>query len=45
MALNRDPEIVPEGPTDFTYVFPLSKGSSGFDLMDRQFLLGVRIRM
>ncbi len=43
--LNRDPEIVPEGPTDFTYVFPLSKSSSGFDLLGRQFLLGVRIRM
>jgi iron complex outermembrane recepter protein len=43
--LNRDPEIIPQGPTDFTYVFPLSKGVSGFDLMGRQFLLGVRIRM
>jgi hypothetical protein len=38
--LNRDPEIVPQGPTDFTYVYPLSKGVSGFDLLDRQFLLG-----
>ncbi len=43
--LNRDPEIIPQGPTDFTYVFPLSKGVSGFDMMGRQFLLGVRIRM
>ncbi|HEY4368928.1 MAG TPA: TonB-dependent receptor [Steroidobacteraceae bacterium] len=43
--LNRDPEIVPLGPTDFTYVSPLSKAASGFDLLGRAYLLGVRIRM
>ncbi|HWK51849.1 MAG TPA: TonB-dependent receptor, partial [Steroidobacter sp.] len=43
--LNKDPEIVPQGPTDFTYVFPLSKGASGFDLLGRVFLLGVRMSM
>jgi len=43
--LNKDPSIVPEGPSDFTYVFPLSKGSSGFDLLGRQYLLGIRVSM
>lgn len=43
--LNNDPEIVPQGPTDFTYVSPLSKGASGFDLLGRVYLLGVRMSM
>ncbi len=43
--LNKDPSIVPQGPSDFTYVSPLSKGSSGFDLLGRQYLLGVRLKM
>ncbi len=43
--LNKDPEIVPQGPTDFTYVYPLSKGSSGFDLLGRVYLLGLRMNM
>jgi len=43
--LNRDPEIVPLGPTDFTYVSPLSKSVSGFDLLGRAFLLGMRVKM
>jgi len=43
--LNKDPEIVPQGPTDFTYVYPLSKGSSGFDLLGRVYLLGLRMKM
>ena len=43
--LNRSPAYVPQGPTDFTYVYPLSKGSSGFDLLGREFLVGVRLRM
>ena len=40
--LNRAPPYVPQGPTDFTYVYPLSKG---FDLLGRQFLAGVRLKM
>jgi outer membrane receptor protein involved in Fe transport len=43
--LNKDPEIVPQGPTDFTYVSALSKGSSGFDLLGRVYLLGLRMSM
>jgi outer membrane receptor protein involved in Fe transport len=43
--LNKDPSIVPQGPSDFTYVSPLSKGSSGFDLLGRQYLVGLRVRM
>lgn len=43
--LNEDPGIVPQGPTDFTYVSPLSQGSTGYDLFGRMFRLGVRIRM
>lgn len=44
-VLNRAPGIVPLGPTDFTYVSPLSKGDDGFDLLGREFLVGVRLRI
>jgi len=43
--LNTDPGIVPQGPTDFTYVYPLSKASSGFDLLGRVMRAGVRFKM
>jgi outer membrane receptor protein involved in Fe transport len=43
--LDEDPSIVPQGPSDFTYVYPLSKSSSGFDLLGRQWLLGLRMSM
>ena len=43
--LNKDPGIVPQGPTDFTYVYPLSKGSSGFDILGRVMRAGVRFKM
>lgn len=43
--LDTDPSIVPLGPSDFTYVSPLSKGSSGFDLLGRQYLVGFRLSM
>jgi outer membrane receptor protein involved in Fe transport len=43
--LNKDPGIVPQGPTDFTYVSPLSRGQAGYDLLGRVFRAGVRFRM
>lgn len=43
--LNEDPGIVPQGPTDFTYVSPLSRGASGYDLMGRMYRLGFRLSM
>jgi len=43
--LNKDPGIVPQGPTDFTYTYPLSKGSSGYDVLGRVLRAGVRFRM
>ena len=43
--LNTDPGIVPQGPTDFTYVFPTSKTSSGFDVLGRVMRAGVRFKM
>jgi iron complex outermembrane recepter protein len=41
--LNRDPEIVAQGPTDFTYVSSLSRAASGFDMLGRQYLAGFRV--
>ncbi len=43
--LNKDPGIVPQGPTDFTYVYPQSRGASGYDLLGRVMRAGVRFRM
>ncbi len=43
--LNKDPGIVPQGPTDFTYTYPTSKASSGFDLLGRVMRAGVRFKM
>ncbi len=43
--LNEDPGIVPQGPTDFTYVSPLSRGQTGYDLLGRMYRVGVRLRM
>jgi len=43
--MNTDPGVVPQGPTDFTYVYPLSKASSGFDLLGRVMRAGVRFKM
>jgi iron complex outermembrane recepter protein len=43
--LNEDPGIVPQGPTDFTYVSPLSRGQSGYDLLGRMYRVGVRLSM
>jgi len=43
--MNTDPGIVPQGPTDFTYVYPLSKGSSGYDILGRVLRAGVRFKM
>jgi iron complex outermembrane recepter protein len=42
--LDRDPPYVPQGPTDFTYVFPLSKSASGYDVLGRSFLVGLWAR-
>jgi iron complex outermembrane recepter protein len=41
--LDKDPKIVPQGPTDFTYVQALSRPASGFDVLGRQYLAGVRV--
>ncbi len=43
--LNKDPGIVPQGPTDFTYTYPLSLGASGYDVLGRVLRAGVRFRM
>ena len=43
--MNKDPGVVPQGPTDFTYTYPLSKGSVGFDMLGRVLRAGVRFKM
>jgi iron complex outermembrane recepter protein len=44
-VLDKDPGIVPQGPTDFTYVFPLSRAASGYDLLGRIIRIGLRFEM
>jgi iron complex outermembrane receptor protein len=43
--MNTDPGIVPQGPTNFTYVFPLSRSHVGYDILGRVMRAGVRFRM